>query len=990
MVRVVKNTLRFFPTTRFGRRLAVVFSLAAVLPVAAMSVYLYKRTADHLLVEAYRRLELESLVIAHSAGDRIGLMDSALRLLKAELSSDLNSAAEGVGIVDGSEEHQWFSAVSVSRPDGSIQPVLGGPMRIPALEESGRVRLGDGHTLVRSVPGRERESSVVLGRAGATTESPGAVLWAELKREALLGSEPLIDGLAGIEVAILDRHGRVLASTGGLPRDFSSRLQSVQRQGQSRFEWAGADGPYLGAVASIRIEERYGGGAWTVVASEPKSLVLAPVAQFRKSFPIVVGLSLLVVVLASVFQLRRSLAPLAALRAGAQKMAERDFDVAVTVSSGDEFEDVADGFNLMAVRLGRQFHELTMIAAVSRATLEGCSVREIARPVLEGLPGALACDGVLLHLDDPRLAEEESTVRAIRADSNGCDGPLVLSGCDGETDDGEQRTRLSCELKADDRVLGRLEIVPPRNLVYGSVERERLGNLVSHLALALHQRLLSDEVTREREKLAATIEHLPSGVVLVDGEGSIVLRNPIADSFLPALTPEEEHGLSRLSELGGRPLEELALECDRSGFIQIETGGAERRFFLAGVARLRRSASGRGMVIVIRDVTQERKVESRLRQHDRLAAVGRLAAGISHDFNNILQGIMMSAELMYVDGNLEGEMGEAALGIFRQGERGARLIRQILDFSRTSEGAMREVDLVEVCQEGIRFLARSMPKRVTVETVWPDVAYIGVADPDRLQQLLANLVLNARDALAGPGSVRLTLDCVNDEGRKMEGVPSGVAWARLAVEDSGPGVDDSVSGQVFEPFFSTKGPGEGTGLGLAQVYGIVSQHGGRIDLEDSDLGGAKFVVYLPLREGQRRAGTSEDSESAPQGSGELVLVAQDDPTLLELTCTSLERLGYLHISSQSAAAALDAIEREGSDIDLVLADLALPDMTGIELARRAASMREGLPVVLMSGYAHQEDKRLEGVEDVAGWLAKPFTLGELGEALSVALGEDLE
>ncbi|MCP4895358.1 MAG: response regulator [bacterium] len=983
-------TIQTFPRSRFTRRLLLIFVVSAFVPVVAFGLYVYRQMVGHLQDQSFLRLRLQSEAVVLRTGDRLDHIAAAVAVTKDELAAAVaEHSEEGLRsrhLLDGR-----FDGLSIVPRSGPITTLKGQPILAALADRAGWAHLSEGKPLLTTFREPNGHAYIAVGRLLEPGAVEPAVLWGRIQEDFMwrLDADGSLPG--GTLLCVLDRYGEVLVKSSAFPADIASRLHRNTPQRQTDvFSWVYQGTRYLAAQSQLALTDEYGAGSWTVLVCEPQEISLRPIAQFRRSFSLVTVLALLTVLLASVIQIRRSLVPLAQLRDGTRRMAERDFNVALTVSSGDEFEEVADGFNLMALRLGRQFQELSMIAAVSRAALEGGDEREISRPVLERLPRILACDRVSLRIDDGRFGEKGLFLQSDRRPGEESSDDLQMSNGPVDCDCFVDRSPLVCDFQLGEQQLGTLEVIPPQHMVYGSLEREQLNDVVSHLALALHQHGLVREVAREGEKLAKAIEHLPSGVLLVDTDGQVVLQNPIAGSFLPILQDETDGtpdgGLRRL---GGRDLTELVAECGSGAFVQLAVDGEQPRYFLVGVARLGDDEQSEGLVVVIRDVTSEREAGERLRQHDRLAAVGRLAAGIAHDFNNILQGIMMSAELMYVDGELDGELGEAAQGIFKQGERGARLIRQILDFSRSSSSAERPIDLGDLCRETLLFLETSLPTDIDVETRLPQAALIAIADPDRMQQLLTNLMLNARDALAGSGTIRVGLAAVDENGEEAKSEIDGTVWAKLVVEDSGPGIGEGLSDQIFEPFFTTKEPGEGTGLGLAQVYGIASQHRGRVDIEESELGGARFVVCIPLaREGElEHAGGGAKPEH--QGDGELVLVAQADPALLELTCSGLDKLGYLYVTARDGASARESLNREDEgEVSLVLADFVLPDMTGMELARRVGEECPQLPVVLMSGYPADSRRSIKDAQMVRGWLAKPFKLEELAAVVGEALRND--
>jgi signal transduction histidine kinase/FixJ family two-component response regulator len=963
----------------------VLFVLCVLVPILAFGALIFDQMVGYLENQARGRLRQESEIAAGVICGRLEVLNGALGLALEELrseesvlSGDLPQSLRHLdGRVDG---------ISIVPRAGRIVTVFGKTVRVSLADRTAWAYLETGRTLLHTVGDQPGESRLVLGRLFDSSNGETRVLWAEVNSDFLwgLGGRSMLP--PGMELCVLDQYGELLIRTPNITLEFASRLQWIDRRRmEETFSWTGPNGRFLSGRSLVRMSDELGGVEWTIVVSEAESLIREPVAKFKRLFPLVMALVLLCVLLAGTIQIRRVLGPLEEIRAGMRRMAEQDFDVGVTVNSGDEFEEVADGFNLMAVKLGRQFRELNTLAQVSRAALSGGSMTEIVGPVLASLPEVVPCKRAELRLNDEFAWDEGNMIVAAPDRGDESSVPrLSIVDPEGGLQPDEDAQPLTCELGFGELRIGELRLFPVDDFEFQDDQRDDVRAMLEHLSLALYQVGLRARLSRERERLSTLIEHLPSGVVLVDGDGKVVISNQSVAPYLRLLC-EEDGGVETVRALAGQRLENLAERCKAGLFVRLDIDEPEQRSFVVGVGRLGGDEAHVGFVVVIRDATRQQQIEQRLKQQDRLAAVGRLAAGIAHDFNNILQGIMMSAELMYVEGESDASEESAALSIFRQGERGARLIRQILDFGRRSESDLQAIDMVETCRDSMRFLRQALPPELHVELDLPDGPVMIVADQDRVQQLLTNLILNARDAIAGKGQIRVKLatwrEGLGEDGQGT--APS--AWARLVVSDTGPGIPDDETEVVFEPFYTTKGPKEGTGLGLAQVYGIVSQHGGRIDLTRSDLGGAEFVIEMPLSETDKESTPVRVLDAPPTGNGELILVVQEDQGLLELTCSGLERSGYLYLTAREGKQALRLLEKDGADVAVALTDFVLQDMTGLELAREIQASYESLPVVMMSGYPVGASQTSENHRSDQIWLQKPFTVNELARAVHEAL-----
>ena len=375
------------------------------------------------------------------------------------------------------------------------------------------------------------------------------------------------------------------------------------------------------------------------------------------------------------------------------------------------------------------------------------------------------------------------------------------------------------------------------------------------------------------------------------------------------------------------------------------------------------------------DITERRQLEEQLRHSQKMEAVGRLAGGVAHDFNNLLQALVSQTQLLHSHRDQPERLTAVAAEIEQQVQRGASLTRQLLLFSRRETTQLAELDLNAVVRGQTSMLRRLVPANIALELELADEPLPVEADHGQLEQVLMNLVLNAADALADGG--RIVVRSGRGDGEEV--------W--IAVEDDGPGVPEELRGKVFEPFFTTKPSQKGTGLGLAVVHGIVTQHHGRITIGDRAGGGALFTVTLPRRTtepGQQPAPAAADRPSIATGDGQRVLVVEDEEATRTGLCDLLAAIGYQAVGAGSAEEAV-ALPHEPA-FDLLLTDLMLPGQSGAELAETLAQRWPGMQVLLMSGYAEDEVVRRGIGAGAVRFLQKPFDVrtlaGELQELLA--------
>ena len=491
--------------------------------------------------------------------------------------------------------------------------------------------------------------------------------------------------------------------------------------------------------------------------------------------------------------------------------------------------------------------------------------------------------------------------------------------------------------------------------------------------------------TGDHDKLITAIEQSTDGILVLDADRLVSYAN----SALLAKSGFDRDGLY------GRPPSVLFGGPASGGLpAAIERGGAwsgthpawtvdGQTFEAEWALTPTHDAAGRlsGMVAVARDRTRERALEAQVARIQRLEALGQLSAGIAHDFNNLLAAILGYAEMLRESVPGDMDAGRDIDEIVAAADRGAALVRQLMAFSRKQVVRPVVGDLNGVVVEITPMLKRLIGEHVHLEAGLG--AGIGrvLADPGQLEQVLVNLATNARDAM--PGGGRLTVETSNvqlDEvyASQHAGVTPG-RYVLLAVSDTGSGMDTDTLAHMFHPFFTTKGPERGTGLGLATVHGIVTQAGGHV-WAYSELGrGTSFKVYLPRvdRAAVPRKRAPRPERDAVAGGDETVLLVEDEPAIRGLMARVLERAGYHVLVAQDPHEALAMQPATLESVDLLLTDMVMPDLSGPELAAIMLDRVRGLRVLCMSGYAEQSAAYQGLGGAVADFIAKPFTADQL-------------
>lgn len=384
------------------------------------------------------------------------------------------------------------------------------------------------------------------------------------------------------------------------------------------------------------------------------------------------------------------------------------------------------------------------------------------------------------------------------------------------------------------------------------------------------------------------------------------------------------------------------------------------------------------------EFARRQQLEQQLNQTQKMEALGTLAGGIAHDFNNILAAILGYAQLCLRASEPGTSMHNRLEQVVSAGERAKSLVSQILVFSRKTEQYTDQFCLAAVVVEALDLVRASLPEGVAVETSLDESLWIA-GDDSQLHQIVMNLATNATHALAGQngGTLRVSvcLESLDHQQAELLGLNEG-AYAKLTFCDDGPGVPEEIQDRIFDPFFTTKKSDEGTGMGLAVVHGITLSHGGRILLNSECTRGACFALYFPLSEGIQVLADRVDSPL--HRGGEHILVVDDERIILNLGRDMLETLGYRVSTFQSPTEALAYLE-SNADIDLIITDLTMPEMTGVEFTEQVKKNRPQLPVILWSGYADLGGHESLVSGTIEQILHKPFTVQGLSQVVHKVL-----
>ena len=510
------------------------------------------------------------------------------------------------------------------------------------------------------------------------------------------------------------------------------------------------------------------------------------------------------------------------------------------------------------------------------------------------------------------------------------------------------------------------------------------------------------DTIREREAFIRSIlETVDEGFIVVDRAYRVQAANR---AFCDQVGQEEERLVGEachaLSHHYSRPCFEAGEDCPvrrtfESGSVHATThihptASGEKRFMEVKSYPMTTDAAGRVLTVIetVTDVTGKKRLEERLAQAQKLEAVGRLAGGVAHDFNNMLNVILGYTDFALSQIDPAQPLATDLTEIRKAAVRSADLTRQLLAFARKQNIAPRLLDLNETVEDMLKMLRRLIGEDIELHWRPAGRGWLIRMDPSQVDQLLANLCLNARDAIAGVGRISIeTANVVWDEA-SCDGQPEATPgdYVQLAVSDNGCGMDQDVLARLFEPFFTTKEMGRGTGLGLATVYGIVRQNSGFIRVYSEPGQGTTFRIYLPRQHQEGETAGEEKAAPPVAGGDETILLVEDEPALLVMTKRMLEKAGYQVLPAATPEAALQAAGVHRGALHLLITDVVMPGMNGRELAERLQASHPGLRYLFMSGYT---DDILAGrgiLDRQINFLQKPFSAQTLSAKVREVLG----
>jgi len=513
--------------------------------------------------------------------------------------------------------------------------------------------------------------------------------------------------------------------------------------------------------------------------------------------------------------------------------------------------------------------------------------------------------------------------------------------------------------------------------------------LYTHTKRAFH-------ALRESEEKYRILLDNANDAVFITQEGSIKFPNPKAVQVL-GYSPDELLGIPfdelihpedryLVLQRQGRSLEEKGAQLTDS--FRIRNSHHEELWVQVNAAAV--TWEGRPAELnILRDITPQKKMEAQLIHAQKMEAMGTLAGGIAHDFNNILSAILGYAELTALDLADGTKPRENLEQVIHAGNRAKELVQEILTFSRQQDHQRKMIHVGPLIKETLKLLRASLPSTIEIRSTIPKDIGAVEADPSQIHQVIMNLCTNAFHAMREKGGVLdVTMSHFELEpgDALLTGSADPVSFIKITVSDTGHGMNKEVMARIFDPYYTTKDPGEGTGLGLAVVHGIVKSLGGAVTVQSTPGKGSIFTVHLPLVKKQASATPDETPEPAPSGR-EHILFVDDEPALVGMAKQVLQRLGYEVHGYTNSTEALEAFRLNRSFFDLVITDMTMPQMTGDKLAKEIMGIRPEMPVILCTGHSEKITEEKTKKLGIAAFLRKPLKLQEFAKKIRTVLDD---
>ncbi len=1005
----------------------MLFLICIVVPMILTFMYSYHHVGKQLDEQNFGRLFQQVRTTSHSIYERLLFLRAELNLLSSRLPPDAKSPEDFTVHVEKffeNQEYERFGGILFLK-DASPIPVYGRINVPPKLEEKENEALKEGRTVLLKEDSSTDFPSIFMAVPLASGSTGKGLLIGEISPEYLWGVGPM-GGLPPMtDLVVLDSDRRPLIASLTIAEEFDglfSRMDSGECA--DRIYWNHGGNEHVAACRMLFLEGQFSATGWTIVLSQSQHDIRTSLKDFKIIFPLFSLLGLLVALLASTITIRRSIQPLKELRKATRTIASGDFDAKAAISSGDEFEELAEDFNRMGAQLRNQFGNLRLTAEIGRHMATTMDAPKLAERVLESICRHLDFDAAFLCWHAPesptfigtgsyRLTPEQcrelirqwqSSWQKEKHSEMSAEYDLIADASHVASVVGA-RSAICLPLGFADQLTGILVVFKSGSVPVAENSGGILNAIANELSVSLSNIHSLNRFVESEKKFRSIFEKSAAGVALLDAQGRFAMVN----RSLCRMTGYSEEELCRktsmelLSPQSGPVVSKVYRELQSgerdSGFLEesyIRKDG--RTVWGMASHSLLRDMDGNPMYYVdlIQDITELKQMreenealERQLRQAQKMEAIGTLAGGIAHDFNNILMAIIGYTELALMYTREEDPLRKMLDRALNGANRAADLVGQILTFSRQNPQEKRAILPTPLVKEALKLIRATFPARIQIEEIYENDFKKVLADPTQIHQVVMNLCTNAYHAMQENDSGLLRVEVKSEaflSGRLAWKSPDARAensgeWLKISVSDSGCGIHPDNLQRIFEPYFTTKPVGEGTGLGLSVVHGIMKESGGLIDVESRLGEGTTIGLFFPVCQGSGDSAQKEDSVAIPSGKERLMFI-DDEDSILDVGKKMLESLGYQVETFGDPKKAIECFRTRPHDFDLVITDESMPRMNGRAVAADLVAIRRDLPILIASGYPGNGSQN----DNTAGngrlkLIKKPLGIADLAKAV---------
>ena len=1030
--------LRLFQS-KLGRKFFTIFVCCALLPILILSSLTYILVTHQLKDQTQKQLQRTAKSYGLTIYDRLLLVDTQLQLL-AMSAQDPEITMDKLAILVDDSVSISLDAVALVKPQTAPQILFGEMTSIPSLPLNHWPHLATGRSSVFTQPYLGTEGSrVYMFRAVSNQNQKAGVLLAEINPKYIwsLGDANPLPSMT--EFCVLNDQNNILISTISYLDPKLKQLLSINKKSifQNKIPES-ITNDYMASSWTLFLKPSFNESGWRIILTQSNTEILQPIYEFRRAFLLSILLTFWIILLMSIRYIRKNLIPLKELEMGTQRILNGEFETPVDYHSGDEFDDLVYSFNQMSSELGWQVKALGVIAQIGKETSAILDSKELLEVELAIIEKQLTFSRVLvclvdsdqrylnctawfgwepsakehlpkMRIDITRTSEEDIITETIINKKSICwqrpDPKEKISEMDRFFLRLTQNQMLFCvPIIYESKVLGLVVVESPESHPLTTGEQELIKGIAAQTASGIYNSVSFKKLQNSETRFRTVFDNTAAGMCLADAKDTIIKANTRFGDILGYQSdqlkgrnwqnichPEDVEKAERIKNnlLSDSHLAELyemrLIHYDhRIVSVLISTSlvtDDDNRpvYYISQILDLSKQKA----------VESEKKtIEQQLMQSQKMEAMGTLAGGIAHDFNNIISAIMGQVELGQLQVDQVTKVKERFDGIFKAAQRAKALVQQILMFSRRSEHQKNVICIATLIKEALDLLRASLPANIIIQSNLSCSKCNVLADPNQIHQVIMNLGTNAYHAMADKGgtlSMRLNIIHVGNTDSNGDGTNLKEGkYVKITISDTGYGISEKNLKRIFDPYFTTKKKGKGTGLGLAMVHGIVKAHQGAISVKSQVGKGSTFEILLPQLDG----GNSVLEKITPQrleSGKERILFIDDETIIIELGTDMLTHLGYRVESFQDPLKALSSLKSEPNRYDLVITDFNMPKMNGDVLVQEIEKVKPDLPIILCSGYQEWSYPKENFPAALKAVLIKPFTLSELTKTIREAL-----